>query len=157
MALIERISTAVGSGNLKEALGDELRPIDIIRACGMAGVENSLGVMLVRLKYGQDRSAVMKVVDGLLKEAGLGEAGLPVVVSVIAHQLDDVCKPCMGRGCHLVEDTPVLDESDICGACRGTGKVRLPDSWGDDHHRVADLATDLEIQALARISRIING
>ena len=113
----ERIASAQTSSNLGEALVHDLGDIDVVRACGMAGQSNPLGLAIWRWRYAGDDKQVMAVAEGLIERGH--EAML--VVRVLHHLSDDVCQVCMGRGFGLVEGAPVLNGV-ACNDCRGTGR-----------------------------------
>ena len=123
----ERISRAQTSSHLQEADENEVGDIDIIRACGMVGAGMPLGASLWRLKFSGDTRELASVLDGLLTLTAMRFAGidtLKTVQMVVKHWLDDVCKPCHGRGYEIVPGTPILSEVE-CGVCKGQGRVKL--------------------------------
>ncbi|MFN5832228.1 MAG: hypothetical protein ACK459_00680 [Akkermansiaceae bacterium] len=104
--------------------------VDMIRACGMAGVTNELGLSLYRLKYSGDVKEFPKVVNGLLTmvcSRWFDIDGNKTVTEVLSHWLDDICNPCRGRGYAVVPGTPMLGDVP-CSACNGTGHVKLTSS-----------------------------
>jgi hypothetical protein len=54
MSLLEKISSAQVSSNLGEKPVHQMGDVDVVRACGMAGATNGLGLSLYRLKYSGD-------------------------------------------------------------------------------------------------------
>jgi len=116
----EKITSAQTSTNLGEKPADELADVDIIRACGMAGQRNPLGLSIWRWRYAGDHGSMFKVAEGLV------EMGYPVVVvyRVLSHLASDVCKTCFGRGFELMKGAPVLSDQ-LCVDCRGTGRREI--------------------------------
>jgi hypothetical protein len=125
----ERISTAQVSQNLGEVRLEEVGDIDIVRACGMAGVKYPLGVALWRLKYSNDRREVRGVVAGLMDRLAKRWPTLATpeltAVGVLKHFLDDVCHPCRGLGYRQLPGVPVLGD-EACEFCGGTGRLSMP-------------------------------
>ena len=62
----ERIVSAQTSSNLGESLVNDLGDIDVVRACGMAGQSNPLGLSIWRWRYAGDERELWKVADGLV-------------------------------------------------------------------------------------------
>lgn len=129
MSMNEKISSAQTSDNLKEVPPEQIGDVDIIRACGMVGVQMPLGLSLWRLKYSAATREFPTVVDGLLTKV-LSRFhridGLKVTYKVIKHWLDDMCHACHGRGYEVVPGTPMLSEKQ-CEHCGGQGRVKLPE------------------------------
>ena len=90
----ERITTAQLSDDLGEADAGELGDVDIIRACGMVGAKNPLGLSVWRWRYGGDGREMFAVATAFI-EQGYEPA---LVAKVMAHLADDVCRHCEGRG-----------------------------------------------------------
>lgn len=129
MSLNEKISSAQTSGNLKELPSDDIADVDIIRACGMVGVQMPLGLSLWRLKYSGAHREFTSVVDGLLTLVMSRYHridGLKTTHKVIKHWLDDVCNTCNGRGREVMPGTPMLSDKD-CEHCGGHGRVKMPE------------------------------
>lgn len=141
----ERIVSAQTSSNLGESLVNDLGDIDVIRACGMAGQSNPLGLSIWRWRYAGDTREVWKVAEGLVAQ---GHPAL-LVMRVLRHLEDDVCKVCMGRGFGLIEDAPVLNDQQ-CIDCRGTGRIPIQ---GEAEHALAEKITSLEREVAASIMR----
>lgn len=116
----ERIGTAQHSDDLGEPKTGDLGDVDIIRACGMVGVSNPLGLSIWRWRYGGDGREMFPVATGLI-EKGYDAA---LVAKVLAHLCNDVCKPCEGRGYEKMPGVPVLSD-EICVHCQGTGRVAI--------------------------------
>lgn len=130
MSLSEKIATSQVSSNLEEKPLHQMGDVDMIRACGMAGVTNELGLSLYRLKYSGDVKEFPKVVNGLLTmvcSRWFDIDGNKTVTEVLSHWLDDICNPCRGRGYAVVPGTPMLGDVP-CSACNGTGRVKLTSS-----------------------------
>ena len=130
MSLNEKIATSQVSSNLEEKPLHQTGDIDVIRACGMAGVSNELGLSLYRLKYSGDVKEFPKVVNGLLtmvRSRWFDVDGNKTVNDVLSHWFNDMCHPCHGRGYAVVPGTPMLGDVP-CGACNGTGRVKLVSS-----------------------------
>ena len=130
MSLMEKISSAQVSSNLGEKPVHQMGDVDVVRACGMAGATNQLGLSLYRLKYSGDVKEFPKVVDGLLtmvRSRWFDVDGHATVNEVLGHWLDDLCHPCHGRGYAVVPGTPMLGDVP-CGSCNGTGRVKLVSS-----------------------------
>lgn len=116
----ERIGTAQYSDDLREVSTEEIGDVDIVRACGMAGQSNPLGLSVWRWRYGGDNREAPIVARGLI-ELGY-ETNL--VVRVMKHLAHDVCLHCQGRGYMLLPGAPVLSDEQ-CPHCQGTGKNPL--------------------------------
>ena len=130
MSLMEKIASAQGSANLGEKPSHQMGDVDVVRACGMAGVNNHLGLSLYRLKYSQDIREFKKVFEGLqnhLRSRWVDDDENKTVYEVLSHWLDDICNPCSGRGYGVIPGTPMLGDTP-CGACNGTGHVKLVSS-----------------------------
>lgn len=146
MVMKERIGTAQYSRDLGEVPVEELGDVDIIRACGMVGVAMPLGVSLWRLKVSGDRSEYGPVVHGLaelLGKRGFEVDAVDVVGRVLQHHLDDLCRPCLGRGYEVVPGTPMLSDV-MCPHCGGTGRRKLES---------ADEAAQWVVETIARLER----
>lgn len=130
MSLMEKISSAQVSSNLGEKPIHQMGDVDVVRACGMAGASNDLGLSLYRLKYSGDVKEFPKVLNGLLtmvRSRWFEVDENKTVNEVLSHWLDDICHPCYGRGYAVVPGTPMLGDVP-CGACNGTGRVKLVSS-----------------------------
>lgn len=129
MSLKEKVSSAQRSKNLQEVPHNQIGDVDIIRACGMVGAEMPLALSVWRLKYSDAASEFPKVFDGLLTMV-LSRYhkvnGVDVTQNVLRYWLDNVCKPCKGRGKEAVPGTPMLSDRD-CEFCEGQGRVKLKD------------------------------
>lgn len=135
----ERISMAQYTDDLSERPSNELGDVDIVRACGMAGAANPLGLSIWRWRYGGDQREIFHVAKGLM---GLGHSG-ELVGRVLAHMANDVCVHCEGRGYELLPDAPVLSD-ELCVHCHGTGRRQLE----------GEAERDLQ-EAIARMEREI--
>jgi hypothetical protein len=127
MSLIEKLSTAQSSSNLSERPVHQIGDVDVVRACGMAGVSNAFGLALWRFKFGGDEKELGRVATGaweMLQKRYPSDDNLRRVHDVIAHWLDDLCHPCHGRGYLSVPGTPMLSDTP-CEQCGGTGRVKL--------------------------------
>lgn len=160
MSLKERIGTAQYSKDLGEHPADELGDIDIIRACGMIGVHMPLGVSLWRLKVSGDRREYPKAFEGLreMAEKRFGSDMATVVISVLDHHLDNVCRTCHGRGYQVVPGTPVLSD-DLCLACAGSGRRQLENAgkaalWLQE--QVARLEAEVASAIMKKLAREID-
>jgi len=157
MSLNEKISTAQTSDNLREVPAEDIGDVDIIRACGMVGVQMPLGLALWRLKYSAAHREFPTVVDGLLTmvlSRFHNADGLKTTHKVIRHWLDDVCKPCSGRGYSVIPGTPVLDQRQ-CEHCDGQGRVKLPEPDAASLWLLDEIAR-MEREVAAAISRKLN-
>lgn len=116
----ERIGTAQYSDDLGEVGIEDVGDVDIIRACGMAGQANPLGLAIWRWRYGGDMREMMPVARGLIE---LGHE-THLVVKVMSHLANDICPYCKGRGYKMLPGVPVLSD-ELCTPCQGTGKIPL--------------------------------
>lgn len=141
----EKITSAQTSTNLGERPTDELGDVDIIRACGMAGQSNPLGLSVWRWRYAGDHGSMLKVAEGLV------ELGHPVLVvyRVMAHMADDVCPKCQGRGFEMMEGAPVLSD-DVCIDCRGGGRREIA---GDQENALIETIKRMEQEIASAIMR----
>lgn len=126
----ERIGTAQTSDDLGEVGPEDIGDVDIVRACGMAGAENPLGLSIWRWRYAGDQRELMTVYRGLI-EAGNDPQ---LVARVLAHLASDRCEPCEGRGYRVVPGTPMLSD-EMCAPCQGTGRQILT---GDREKELAE-------------------
>lgn len=137
----EKITSAQTSKNLQDHPAGEMGDIDIIRACGMAGQSNPLGLAIWRWRYAGDNRELHKIAEALM---GMGHE-VAVVFTVLQHLSREVCPGCFGRGYGVVEDTPMLNGL-ACKECRGTGKRQIQGQ--------AELAL---IEVIMRLERDIAG
>ncbi len=126
MTTKERMVRSQTSSNLGEAVNGEFGDIDIVRATGMVGQSNPIGVSLWRLKYAGDSAEFPKVVTALAEMLAKRNVkykdALLLALNAVKHYVDDVCKPCVGRGYDIIPGTPVLSDQ-ICTHCRGAGRA----------------------------------
>ena len=80
---------------------NEIGDIDLVRACGMAGAGNPLGLAIWRWRYAGDTREVFRIAEALIA-MGYGEL---VVYNVMHHLSKDVCPVCHGRGYDHAQDT----------------------------------------------------
>lgn len=141
----ERIGTAQYTDDLGEVGLEEVGDVDIVRACGMAGQANPLGLSIWRWRYGGIQKEIFHVAQGLID---LGHDD-KLVAKVLGHMADDVCRPCEGRGYEVVPDTPMLSDV-ICVHCQGTGRAPLV---GDAERALAEVIARLEREIAGAIMR----
>jgi len=120
MTARERISYAQTSSDLGDVPVDEIGDIDVIRACGMAGQDNPIGLALWRFKYADDRREVFYLASQLIV-MGYDRR---LVVKVLKHIANDRCDDCEGRGYQVIPDTPILSD-EVCPACQGSGRKTI--------------------------------
>ena len=145
----ERIGTAQTSDNLGEVGPEDIGDIDIVRACGMAGADNPLGLSIWRWRYAGDHRELPRVYAGLI-EAG-GEPQL--VAKVLAHLASDTCMACEGRGYKVVPGTPMLSD-DACVPCEGTGrKILTGDREKDLAEKIARMEREIAAAIMRRLAR----
>ena len=116
----EKITSPHASKKLQDRPSGEIGDIDIIRACGMAGQSNPLGLSIWRWRYAGDNRELARIAEALID---LGH-DVTVVFTVLQHLNREVCPGCMGRGYGVVDGTPMLN-GQMCVECRGTGKRQL--------------------------------
>lgn len=141
----ERISQAQYTDDLGEVGVEEVGDVDIVRACGMAGQANPLGLSIWRWRYGGDQRELFHVAKGLI-DAGHDSI---LVARVLGHLADDVCKPCEGRGYELMPGTPVLSDT-LCVHCQGTGRRPLE---GEAERELAEKISRMEREIASAIMR----
>jgi hypothetical protein len=141
----ERIVSAQTSSNLGESLVNDLGDIDVVRACGMAGQSNPLGLSIWRWRYAGDERELWKVAEGLVAR---GRPAL-LVMRVLHHLADDVCKVCWGRGYGVIEGAPVLN-GEQCVDCRGTGRLEIQ---GEAEQALVEEIAALEREVAGNIMR----
>lgn len=141
----ERIGMAQYTDDLGEVGLDEVGDVDIIRACGMAGVGNPLGLSIWRWRYGGDQREMFAVARGLMDDGH--EPTL--VAKVLSHLANDVCKHCHGRGYDVVPGTPLLSDT-LCVHCQGTGRATIA---GDQERELVEKIARLEREIAASIMR----
>lgn len=120
MSLRERIGTAQHTDNLGEGRGDQLADVDIIRASGLAGARDPLGLSIWRWRVGGDQREIRSVAEGLIARGW----DAVLVARVLTHLSNDRCGHCEGRGYKLLPEVPVLSD-EMCGVCSGTGRAPL--------------------------------
>jgi len=159
MTTREKIITAQVSSNLGERKSAETGDVDIVRACGMAGVRAPLGLALWRLRATGDFRGLRSVADDLVQ---LLEAKGPTTTSPVAaveaalvYWLDDVCKVCLGRGFAVIADTPMLSDQP-CEACDGVGRAKFRGSEDPAAAWCLDRIRMMEAQVAADIMRRLN-
>lgn len=141
----ERITKAQYTDNLGEVGIEEVGDVDIVRACGMAGQSNPLGLSVWRWRYGGDQHELFHVAKGLID---MGHDA-HLVARVLGHLANDVCRPCNGRGYESVPGTPVLSDV-LCMHCQGTGRAPLQ---GEPERALAETIARLEREIAAAIMR----
>jgi hypothetical protein len=141
----ERITRAQYTDDLGEVGPEEIGDVDIVRACGMAGQGNPLGLSIWRFRYGGDMRELLPVARGLIELGHEPE----LVAKVLGHLANDVCKACEGRGYEVVPGTPMLSDV-LCMRCQGTGRAPLQ---GEAERALADTIARLEREIAAAIMR----
>ena len=141
----ERLTKAQVSKNLSEVPVNEIGDIDLVRACGMAGASNPLGLAIWRWRYAGDTREVFHIAETLVE---MGNEPL-VVYNVMHHLSKDVCPACHGRGYIVIKDAPVLSD-EICLDCRGVGRKELR---GEAETKLAATITRLEHEIAAAIMK----
>ena len=93
----EKITSAQTSKNLQEVPPDELGDIDIVRACGMAGQSNPLGLSIWRWRYAGDQAEMAKIAVGLVDRghevhviSGVSGAGINIVLRAMAQEISRI-------------------------------------------------------------------
>jgi len=135
----ERLTKAQVSKNLSEVPVNEIGDIDLVRACGMAGASNPLGLAIWRWRYAGDTREVFHIAEALVE---MGNSPL-VVYNVMHHLAKDVCTVCHGRG------APVLSD-EICLDCKGAGRKELK---GEAETKLAAAITRMEQEIAAAIMK----
>lgn len=148
MTTAERIGAAQYTDDLSEVSLDEVGDVDIVRASGMEGQKNPLGLSIWRWRVGGDRREVYAVARGLVA-AGFDPE---TVHETLAHLADDVCRPCSGRGRPVLPDTPILSD-ELCPHCHGEGRKPLKSKKALD---VLEHIKRLEREVAAGIMRRLN-
>lgn len=141
----ERIGSAQYTDNLGEVGLEDVGDVDIIRACGMAGQGNPLGLSIWRWRYGGDTQSMFTVARGLVDLGHEPE----LVGTVLSHLANDVCPHCSGRGYETVPNTPMLSD-DLCVHCHGTGRKPLV---GEAEKALAETIARLEREIASAIMR----
>jgi hypothetical protein len=139
----EKITSAQTSKNLQEVPPDELGDIDIIRACGMAGQSNPLGLSIWRWRYAGDQAEMAKIAVGLVDRGHEAH----VVFRVLKHLVNDVCPACLGRGFGTMQNAPVLTD-DLCVDCQGTGRKTIE---GEREQALIEVIMGLERDVAGKI------
>lgn len=145
MMFKERITKAQVSKNLGEVPTNEIGDIDLVRACGMAGVGNPLGLAIWRWRYAGDTREVFRIAEALIAMGYEAQ----VVYNVMHHLSKDVCSVCQGRGYSIIKGTPVLSD-EICLDCKGAGRKELK---GEAEIKLAAEITRLEQEIAAAIMK----
>ncbi len=139
----EKITSAQTSKNLQETPSYEMGDIDIIRACGMAGQSNPLGLSIWRWRYAGDRAEMAKIAVGLVDRGHEAH----VVFKVLNHLANDVCPACHGRGFLAMQNAPVLTD-DLCVDCQGTGRKAIE---GESEKSLIEVIMGLERDVAGKI------
>ena len=142
----ERISRAQDSRDLGEVGVEELGDIDVLRACGMVGQANPLGLAVFRWRYSAADREVPYIARALVEEHGF-EAHL--VYRVMLHLSDDGCEACGSTGYQMLPHAPIRGDVP-CASCGGTGRVAMR---GDDERDLVEYLARLEREAGAAITR----
>ena len=145
MMFKERITKAQVSNNLGEVPVNQIGDIDLVRACGMAGVGTPLGLAIWRWRYAGDTREVFRIAEALI-EMGYDAQ---VVYNVMHHLSKDVCTACHGRGYSVIKNTPVLSD-EFCLDCKGAGRKELK---GEAEIKLAAEITRLEQEIAAAIMK----
>lgn len=145
MTTKERIGKAQSSHNLSEAASGELSDVDIVRACGMAGATNPLGLSVWRWRVSGDTRELPRIAEALI-ERGY-ELGL--VGRVLMHLSSDVCTDCLGRGYKVMAGAPILSD-EMCLVCGGTGRREMQ---GDAERDLIEYIARLEREIAAAVMR----
>lgn len=145
----ERIGTAQYTDDLSEVGVEDIGDVDIIRACGMVGQGNPLGLSIWRWRYGGDQREMFAVARGLIDEGHD-----PVLVTrVVSHLANDVCKHCEGRGYEMLPGVPVLSD-EICVHCQGTGRAPMHDEKARDLvEKIARLEREVAAAIMRKLAR----
>lgn len=90
-----------------------------------------LGGLLWRLRLANDAAAFRPAALIIAKRMLRGPHDNPKVVERVAscalmEWLDDLCRPCRGRGYLAPKDTPVL--TSVCTVCNGSGRAHYSDA-----------------------------
>lgn len=141
----ERLTKAQVSKNLSEVPVNEIGDIDLVRACGMAGASNPLGLAIWRWRYAGDTREVFHIAETLVD---MGYEAL-VVYNVMHHLSKDVCPVCHGRGYSIIKGAPVLSD-EICLDCKGAGRKELK---GEAETKLAAAITRMEQEIAAAIMK----
>lgn len=151
MTTKERMVRSQTSSDLGDRADGEIGDIDIVRATGMVAQSNPTGVRLWRLKYAGDRGQLVPVIEELAAMVCLRgvdqHQALELAIAAVRHFVDDVCKPCGGRGHERLAGTPYLSD-EVCAFCRGTGK--------EPFEHVSDWSVWLE-DTISRLEREVAG
>lgn len=139
----EKITSAQTSKNLQETPSDEVGDIDIIRACGMAGQSNPLGLSIWRWRYAGDRAEMANVAVGLVDRG----YEVMLVFRVLKYLINDVCPECLGRGFEAMKNAPVLTDN-LCVACQGTGRKPVE---GENERALIEVIMGLERDVAGKI------
>ncbi len=128
----EKLARASLSGDLKSR--DAPCDLDKVAAAGLAGIGESLGVMLFRLKYANESRLYQEVRTHLIlfaqaesKRRRWNEKAMNVgrlVKTVLDVWLIEACIACEGRGYSVLLGAPVLSDQP-CPACGGRGRMAL--------------------------------
>jgi hypothetical protein len=136
MKILERISSAGNSGNLKSEPGTTWSDADVLGASGLAARCNPLGGALVRLfADGKPESAIPVLTHMAFKRARtmrveLTDTGCAdMAKAVLGWHRFGTCQPCGGVGYQRIPGTPSLGLQ--CTHCRGTGKRSFDDQFND--------------------------
>jgi len=159
----EKLARAYGSSDLRDY--DMPCAVQKIIASGMVGVREGVALSLFRLKYSNDKSAYKEALVGVRRyvwrigakqkwpiEDAHGLALAEFAKRVLDYWLDDVCKPCAGRGYEKVPYTPMLSDK-LCEFCEGEGKARYADDhkWRARSRDVLEMIAEAERRAGAKM------
>jgi len=136
MKILDRISSAVNSSNLKSEPGTTWADADVLGASGLAARCNPLGGALVRLfADGKPESAITVLTQMAFKRARtmrveITDTGCAdLAKAVLGWHRFGTCQPCGGVGDQRIPGTPSLGHQ--CTHCKGTGKRSFDDQFND--------------------------
>ena len=146
MTTREQISRAQDSRDLGEVGAEELGDVDVLRACGMVGQGNPLGLAVFRWRYSAADRELPYIARTLVDLHGYGAH---LVYRVLKHLADDGCRACGSTGFEMLPNAPIRGDVP-CAACGGTGRVAMR---GDEERDLVEHLARLEREAGAAIMR----
>ena len=131
----ERYTVARHTSNLRSNPRTRMSASDVLGASGMAAQDNEAALLLWGIAYQGKSRDMHALVDAMAKmlmrsrhaPSCLSPKAINISRACLAAWLSK-CEVCGGVGYELIPHTIARKEDEPCSACRGTGKLPLPDN-----------------------------
>lgn len=147
----ESLPSTLESG-LQEAAGDDIRPVDRLRAFSFSP---RTGTLLWRLMYDLDSSVYNDLVIALVHE--LENIPRSFVELALHEYLSPQCKRCNGSKSLILKTETGADKRQDCPTCQGTGKHRYSDADRAAYLRVSVQSVRRKAKKIARVTELLSG